>query len=383
MSAAVVADRYRVERTLGRGGMARVELARDVELDRLVAVKVLADTLSSDPELRERFVREGRLAARLSHPNVVGVLDAGEVDGLPFIVMEYVEGETLADVLRREGRQPWERAVGLAVQALDGLEHAHAAGLVHRDVKPGNLLLRRDGQLKIGDFGIARAVESVGLTKTGTILGTAAYLAPEQARGEHVGPAADVYGIAAVLYELLTGRPPREIASLADLDESSHAPIVPVRDREPSVPEPVEAAVMGGLASRADARPTAAALRAALAVSEVAPASEPPTAVMTRPRHRARRRASWAVAALATLAVVVGFVALAAGGDDDPGPRSSSRRGRPRPRCAVRRPARRPRKRHGTSPSGCARMPGRGRARRARGRCPRTRPPPASPSRRR
>ena len=134
MSAVAFADRYRVERLLGRGGMARVDLARDVELDRLVAVKVLSETLAGDAELRERFVREGRLAARLAHPNVVGVLDAGEVDGLPFIVMEYVDGETLADVVRREGAVPWDHAVGLAVQALAGLEHAHAAGLVHRDV---------------------------------------------------------------------------------------------------------------------------------------------------------------------------------------------------------------------------------------------------------
>ena len=132
-------------------------------------------------------------------------------------------------------------------------------------MKPGNLLLRRDGQLKIGDFGIARAVELSGLTQDGTILGTAAYLAPEQARGEQVGPAADVYGLSAVLYELLTGRPPREVSSLADLTTPSRTPIMPVRDLAPYVPERIEEAVMSGLAARPDARPTAAALRAALA----------------------------------------------------------------------------------------------------------------------
>jgi serine/threonine-protein kinase len=323
MSAVAFADRYRVERPLGRGGMARVDLARDVELDRLVAVKVLADSLAGDAELRERFVREGRLAARLAHPNVVAVLDAGEVDGLPFIVMEYVDGETLADVVRREDALPCDRAVGLAVQALDGLEHAHAAGLVHRDVKPGNLLLRRDGQLKIGDFGIARALEQSGLTEAGTILGTAAYLAPEQARGEDVGQAADVYGLAAVLYELLTGRPPRQVSSLGELADAVEAPITPVRDLAPDVPEPVEEAVMSGLAARPDARPTAAELRGALALPEAPTASEPATVVLRpRRRERARRLAPWIVAALATAAIAVaGFVAF----DDDPAPAEEPR----------------------------------------------------------
>jgi serine/threonine-protein kinase len=324
----IVADRYRVERTLGRGGMARVDLARDVELDRLVAVKVLADNLADDPELRERFVREGRLAARLAHPNVVGVLDAGEVDGLPFIVMEYVDGETLADVVRREGALPWDRAVGLAVQALDGLEHAHAAGLVHRDVKPGNLLLRVDGQLKIGDFGIARAVELSGLTEAGTILGTAAYLAPEQARGEEVGPAADVYGLAAVLYELLTGRPPRQVASLGELVDAVQTPIPPVRDLAPDVPEPVEEAVMRGLATHPAARPTAAGLRAALTLPETPTVSEQATVIRPAPRRRARR-APWVVAALATVAIAAaGFLAL----DDDPAPAEEPRQTPPPPR---------------------------------------------------
>ena len=316
----IVADRYRIERPLGRGGMARVDLARDVELDRLVAVKVLDDRLAGDAELRERFVREGRLAARLAHPNVVGVLDAGEVDGLPFIVMEYVDGETLADVVRREGALPWERAVGLAAQTLAGLEHAHAAGLVHRDVKPGNLLLRRDGQLKIGDFGIARAVELSGLTEAGTILGTAAYLAPEQARGEEVRSPADVYALAAVLYELLTGRPPREVSSLGELAEAVQAPITPVRDLAPDVPGSVEEAVMSGLAARADARPTAAELRALLTRSEAPTRSEPRTETFVAQSHnvRPRRRVvAWVVAALATVAIAVaGLLAL----DSDPSP---------------------------------------------------------------
>ena len=380
MSAVAFADRYRVERPLGRGGMARVDLARDVELDRLVAVKVLADDLAGDAELRERFVREGRLAARLAHPNVVGVLDAGEVDGLPFIVMEYVDGETLADVVRREGALPWDRAVGLAVQALDGLEHAHAAGLVHRDVKPGNLLLRRDGQLKIGDFGIARAVELSGLTEAGTILGTAAYLAPEQARGEEVGSPADVYGLAAVLYELLTGRPPRQVASLGELVDAIQSPIPPVRDLAPDVPErgrggrddrpcrPRRRPAHGRRAPRrADAAGGADRVGAGDDGHSGHAVDAAPAAARRGSSWRSRPwRSPWRGSSPST-----------------PTRARPSNRGRPRPRRAVRRPARRRRRRRGTCRSGCAPTRAAGPARRARGSGRRTRPPPASPSRRR
>jgi serine/threonine protein kinase len=180
---AVAHGRYRLERPLGHGGMASVYLALDTELDRPVAVKLLAENLSGDESFRVRFVREARLAAGLSHPNVVGVYDAGEEDGRPYIVMELVEGETLADVLARRKRLPPDVAVGLALQACAGLERAHAAGLVHRDVKPQNLLVRRDGTLKVADFGIARAAEATALTQVGTVLGTAAYLSPEQLAG--------------------------------------------------------------------------------------------------------------------------------------------------------------------------------------------------------
>jgi len=321
---AALAGRYRVERVLGEGGMARVDLARDVELDRLVAVKVLADHLADDPELRARFVREGRLAARLSHPHVVGVLNAGEEDGRPYIVMEYVDGGTLADVIRRDGALAWRSAVELACQALEGLEHAHRAGLVHRDVKPGNLLLRRDGQLKIGDFGIARAAETSGLTQAGTILGTAPYLAPEQARGEEVGPASDVYGLAAVLYELLTGRPPRQVSSLAELETSSQEPIPAVRDLAPAVPARVEDAVMRGLAADPAHRPSAVELRAELEDAEepttmVQPATARTEVQPPRREPRRRRRAPWLVAAVAALAVL-GAAAFALAADDDPTP---------------------------------------------------------------
>jgi serine/threonine-protein kinase len=210
-------SRYTVEKTLGRGGMATVELAHDTELDRRVAVKRLFASLADDAVFRRRFLREARMAAALSHPNLVAVFDVGDEEGLPYIVMEYVDGETLADLMHRTGPVAPDRAIDLLLQVCAGLQHAHAAGLVHRDIKPRNLLVRRDGVVKIADFGIARTLEATQLTQAGTVLGTAAYLAPEQAVGERVNAAADIYSLGAVGYELLSGRTPYEFTSLAEL----------------------------------------------------------------------------------------------------------------------------------------------------------------------
>ena len=210
----LASGRYRVERVLGEGAMATVLLARDEELDRLVAVKLLDERLAADESFRARFAREARVAAALSHPNVVTVFDVGESDGRPFIVMEHVEGRTLEERLRREGPLPADEVRRIARQVCAGLEHAHAQGLIHRDLKPANLIERSDGTIKIADFGIARAAETT-LTETGTILGTAAYLAPEQAEGREVTQATDLYGLGVVLYELLTGKRPWEVESLA------------------------------------------------------------------------------------------------------------------------------------------------------------------------
>jgi serine/threonine-protein kinase len=168
--------------------MAVVYLAHDEELHRRVAIKVLAEHLAGDDNFRARFLQESKLAGRLSHPNVVQVYDAGETDRSPYIVMEYVPGDTIA----QRGKLSYRDAVPLALQACAGLEHAHGAGLIHRDVKPANLLVREDNVLKVADFGIARAAELTRLTQHGTVLGTAAYLSPEQAAGEEVTTATDI-----------------------------------------------------------------------------------------------------------------------------------------------------------------------------------------------
>ena len=255
----VLAGRYELGPVLGAGAMAVVHEAEDVELGRPVAVKVLAENLAHDGAVRERLFREARIAARLSHPNVVRIYDTGEEGGRPFIVMELVDGESLAELVHREGPLAPEQAVHLVLQACAGLEAAHQAGLVHRDVKPGNLLLSRDGVLKIADFGIARAHDATRLTLTGTVLGTAAYLAPEQALAEEVTAAADVYALGAVLYELLTGVPPRRGETLAAALAAHADPVTPVRDVKPDVPAALESVVMRSLARMPEFRPGSAA----------------------------------------------------------------------------------------------------------------------------
>jgi len=207
--------RYRLDRALGSGGMAIVYLAHDRELDRVVAVKRLADNLAHDRSFRDRFLREAQLAAPLSHPNVVRVYDFGhDPDGRPFIVMEYVEGGSLAEALARDGALSPARVVAVARDCCAGLAYAHAAGLVHRDLKPQNLLLDPDCRVKIADFGIARTLDDgTSLTLTGSVLGTAGYLAPEQAGGEQVTAAADIYGLGVTLHQLATGTMPGPEAS--------------------------------------------------------------------------------------------------------------------------------------------------------------------------
>jgi len=310
--------------------MATVDLARDVELDRPVALKRLAENLSRDEDLRRRFLREARMAARLAHPNVVRVFDVGEDDdGRPFIAMEYVEGETLADLVGRRGPLPAGEAAALGVQACAGLAAAHAAGLVHRDVKPQNLLLGNDGILKLGDFGIAVGHEGTRLTVAGTVLGTAGYLAPEQARGEQVTAAADIYAVGAVLYELLAGEPARTASSLTELGAADGFRPPDVAARLPAAPPELVAAVSACLAERPEDRPPSAAALARLlapVASEADTVSLPadpsrrateilaPAAPRKSRRPPPRRLAMAAALVLAALAGLAVAVALSAGG---------------------------------------------------------------------
>jgi serine/threonine-protein kinase len=199
--------------------MSTVHRALDLRLERQVAVKLLAEHLADDPTFVSRFQREAQAAARLVHPNIVQVFDSGqdETTGQYFIVMEYIEGQSCAEILRDDGWVEVDEAIAIIDQACEGLHYAHRHGVVHRDVKPGNLLRAREGEVKLADFGIAKATEQSSITQVGSVLGTAAYLAPEQARGEEAGPRADLYALGVVTYQLISGRLPYEAASLTEL----------------------------------------------------------------------------------------------------------------------------------------------------------------------
>jgi serine/threonine protein kinase len=215
----IIAGRYQLEGRLGFGGMSTVHLAFDMRLERRVAVKLLAEHLAEDPTFVSRFQREAQAAARLVHPNIVQIFDSGldERSDRHFIVMEYIEGQSCAEILRDDGWVAVDEAVAIIEQACEGLHYAHRHGVVHRDVKPGNLLRAREGEVKLADFGIAKATEQSSITQVGSVLGTAAYLAPEQARGEEAGPRADLYALGVVAYQLISGRLPYEATSLTEL----------------------------------------------------------------------------------------------------------------------------------------------------------------------
>ena len=204
----VIADRYVLGQRLGRGGMADVYLGTDRVLGRTVAVKVLAPSYADQPAFVDRFRHEARTAARLNHPNIVGVHDTGSEGDLHYIVMEHVEGRTLRDIIDAYGRLPPNWALAVAQKVCGALAVAHAAGLVHRDIKPSNIMINDDGQVKVADFGIARATEEDTTTQPGVILGSAAYLSPEQASGGDLDARSDLYGLGCVVYEMLTGQTP-------------------------------------------------------------------------------------------------------------------------------------------------------------------------------
>jgi len=318
--------RYRVIRRVAVGGMGSIWAAEDEVLKRRVAVKVLAEQLTSQPLFVERFEREARMAAGLSgHPHVITIYDVGEHDSRLFIVMEFLAGGTIRDQLRL-GRPERPRALAWLRETAAGLDFVHARGVVHRDVKPQNLLLDGDGRLVIADLGIARAAFEDSLTATGELLGTACYISPEQARGEAATPASDRYSLAVVAYELLTGARPFDGASFAEqaLQQAEHDPEPPSM-RSPDLSTAVDGVLLKGLSQRPEARwanagEFVAALDEALA--------EPPHGggpSLAEPRVRPRRISA---GALAGAAVVVLFTAGAIGliaSDHDSSPEPAKR----------------------------------------------------------
>ena len=242
-----IAGRYAIERRLGAGGMSTVFLAQDTVLERPVAVKLLAEHLADDEAFVARFQREALSAARLQHPNVVQVFDYGldETSHRHFIVMEFVDGPSCADLLRDRKRLDIEETVRIVRDACHGLDYAHRAGVVHRDVKPGNLLLSAEsGTTKLADFGIAKAAEQTRITQVGSVLGTAAYLSPEQAHGDEAGPRSDTYSLGVCAYQLLTGRLPHEYGSLTELAlKQRDEPVEPISELRPEVPLQLDLAI--------------------------------------------------------------------------------------------------------------------------------------------
>jgi serine/threonine-protein kinase len=207
----VLNGRYELHRRIGRGGMAEVYLARDRLLDRPVAIKILFPEFAADPSFVARFRREAQAAANLNHPNIVGVYDWGKERGTYYIVMEYVDGRTVSEIIRTDGPLDPKQAAGIAADVAAGLGFAHRKGVVHRDIKPGNILITGTGEVKVADFGIARAMTATtddDLTQVGSVMGTATYFSPEQAQGKPVDPRSDLYSLGVVLYEMLVGQPP-------------------------------------------------------------------------------------------------------------------------------------------------------------------------------
>ena len=255
---AEVAGRYRIDRRLGAGGMSTVFLATDSVLERPVAIKLLAEHLAEDEDFVARFRREALSAAKLQHPNVVQVFDSGEDPGSHrhYIVMEYVDGPSCADMLRDQKLLDVDEAVRIVRDACHGLEYAHRAGVVHRDVKPGNLLVVTESQsTKLADFGIAKAAEQTRITQVGSVLGTAAYLSPEQARGQEAGPASDIYSLGVCAYQFLAGRLPHEYSSLTELAlKQQEEAVEPITVHRPEVPAELDRAIRVCLARDPAAR---------------------------------------------------------------------------------------------------------------------------------
>jgi tRNA A-37 threonylcarbamoyl transferase component Bud32 len=316
MNGELIAERYELEELVGKGGMSSVYRAKDRLLERTVAIKLLHEHYSRDDDYVERFRREARAAAQLSHPNIVTVIDRGEDGGRQFIVFEYIDGQNLKQLVESKGRLPVRTALELGIEIGRALAFAHESGLVHRDVKPQNVLLG-NGEVKVTDFGIARSADvKHGLTQTGTVLGTSDYIAPEQASGQPVSVLSDVYSLGVVIYELLAGEPPYKGDSfLAVAMRHVNDPVPSIAEARPDVPLRLDAALRRAMAKRSEERfPSMAEFADELeGVLEGLgqPDSDrtvimPPTAP-ARPRRRSRRRrvAPWIVL-LAGLALIGG-----------------------------------------------------------------------------
>ena len=335
----VIAGRYAVGAELGRGGMARVVAARDLRLHRAVAIKLLPADPSTDPASRQRFIREARSAASFSHPHAVGVFDAGDADGVLYLVMELVDGPSLAAVLAGRHQLEIDEAVRVADQVLQALGAAHRAGIVHRDVKPGNVLITSDGAAKLADFGIAKRLDDLAgkVTATGQFIGTPTYLAPEQVAGQPATAATDLYSTGVLLFEMLAGGPPFDAGNpMATAIAHRDAPVPDVRARRPDVPtkvaETVRRAMAKDPAARFDsAEEMRAALRGApLLVPPLQPTSQMPAAQLPaagRTRSFLARSWWWLAAAGGLLAVVV--VAVTQADDPDAGPPATTTAAQP------------------------------------------------------
>ncbi len=307
----LVDGRYKIVEKLGSGGMADVYCAEDQQLGRRVALKVLHQRFAEDAQFVERFRREASSAAGLQHPNIVGIFDRGEFDGTYYIAMEFVEGRTLKDIVREKGPAPPDAAVDITLQILRAARFAHKRGVVHRDIKPHNVLIDQDGRVRVADFGIARAGTS-DMTETGSIMGTAQYLSPEQAQGRPVDARSDLYSIGVVLFELLTGRVPFDADSpvtvaLMQVNEPPPSP----RAIVPAIPAPLEAVVLRALekdpARRfADADEFIAALEGGR-MEPVEAVPPPIEEILEEDDRRGRRWWLWLLILLALAAIAVGL----------------------------------------------------------------------------
>jgi tRNA A-37 threonylcarbamoyl transferase component Bud32 len=322
MIGTVLSGRYRLEAKLGSGGMSTVYLAKDETLDRPVAVKVMHREMSEQEDQLERFRQEARAVAKISHPNVVSVIDAGEDGGHPYIVFEYVEGETLKQRVSRVGALDIQEAIAYAIEIARGLSIAHGRNMVHRDIKPQNVLIDDEGRAKLTDFGISRQLEQAGMTATGRVLGTTDYVAPEQAMGHGADPRSDIYSLGVVLYEMLVGQVPFHADSQVGVAMKHVNEELPdVQRRRPEVSAAVALVVERSTAKSADQRyqtigemiddlSTALEVEAARAGSTTGEATSVLDA-LPPPKRKLSGRARWSWGAIALLVLIGGGALLA------------------------------------------------------------------------